>query len=478
MKRMLAGLCAGLAVATLHAGPADAQRPQLSPGVRRYVSVDAPVIAITNVIVVDGTGQPARRDQTVVIRDGRIAALGPSNQVSAPAGAHVIDGAGHTVMPGIVGLHDHLYYSASGGRSLQMNFTGPRLYLAAGVTTIRTTGSQSPYADINLKRQIDAGQTPGPRIFVTTPYLTGPGGGGSMAIAESPDEARRFVSYWAEEGASWIKFYTSISRAAMGAAIDEAHKHGMKATGHLCSVTFSEAVELGIDDLSHGALTATDFHPRKQPDRCPPDVYAALDTHVTPASAKARELIDLMVKRNVSMTTTMAVFEAFYPRRPVTDERVLELMAPEVRAAYTQERAFIDTTRVWPFTDDGFKRALAFDRAYFEAGGLLASGVDPTGNGGALPGFGDQRGYELLLEAGFSPEEAVKVVSANGAVILGLGDQLGTIATGKTADLVLLRGDLSADPLGIRNVVTVFKDGVGYDSARLIEAVRGRVGVN
>jgi imidazolonepropionase-like amidohydrolase len=461
------------------AAPAQAPAPAtLAPTVTRYVSVNAPVVAITNVLVIDGTGGAAKPAHTVIIRDGRIEAVGPAAKVTAPAGATVIDGTGHTLIPGIIGLHDHLYYSASGGRSLQMSFTGPRLYLAGGVTTVRTTGSQSPYADINLKRNIDAGNVPGPRIFVTTPYLTGPGGGGAMSVATTPEEARRFVAYWAEEGAAWIKFYASISREAMKAAIDEGHKRGMRATGHLCSVTFREAVDLGIDDLAHGALTATDFHPRKEPDKCPQDAYAAVDTAVSAQGPIATSLIEHMVKHKVSMTTTMAVFELFYPGRPVTDERVLDLMAPEVRTAYVAERAYIDTMKNSPLQEAGFKRALAFDKAFYDAGGVLASGVDPTGNGGALPGFGDQRGYELLREGGFGTEQAVQVVTLNGARVLGVADQWGSIEKGKKADLVLLKGDLTAETSVIRNPVTVFKDGVGYDSAKLIAAVRGRVGIN
>jgi hypothetical protein len=313
---------------------------------------------------------------------------------------------------------------------------------------------------------------------VTTPYLTGEGGGGTMSVATTPEQARRFVAYWAEEGATWIKFYTDITRENMRAAIEEAHRRGMRVTGHLCSVTFREAVELGIDDLAHGALTATDFHPGKQPDRCPPNNAAVLDSHVTADSPLARDLIALMVRRNVSMTTTMPVFELFYPRRPVTEERVLSLMAPEVRASYVAQRAFLDTTRTNPLTAAGFRNALAFDRAFLAAGGVLGNGVDPTGNGGALPGLGDQRGYELLIESGITPEQAVMVCTLNGARVLGVADRLGSVERGKVADLVLLRGDLTADATVIRNVVTVFKDGVGYDSPRLIEAVRGRVGIN
>jgi len=457
---------------------AQAQRPTLSDNVRKYVSSDTNPVAITGVTIINGRGTPAVQGQTVVVRDGRIAEMGAASKVKVPAGAQVVDGAGMTLIPGIVGMHDHMFYTAAGGVGVTMSFTGPRLYLASGVTTLRTTGTRSPYADINLRAAIDSGFVPGPRIHVTTPYLTGPEGGGSMSVASEPEQARRFVAYWAAEGATWVKFYTDISRASMKAAIDEAHKHGIKATGHLCSVTFQEAVDLGIDDLAHNALTASDFVATKQPDKCPTDLYKQLDSLISGDSPVAKSLIQLMISHKVSMTTTMAIYEALSPGRPVQDERSLELMTPVVRAAYVRNRAYIDSMPGYMFTKDGFARALAFDKAFFAAGGVLASGVDPTGNGGALPGFGDQRGYELLREAGLTAEQAVQVVSYNGARVLGVEGTLGSVEKGKIADLVLLKGDLVADPSVIRNVVAVYKDGVAYDPAKLIDAVRGRVGVD
>ena len=455
-----------------------AQRPMLSENVRKYVSSDTSLVAITGVTVIDGRGTPAVKDQTVVIREGRIAEVGASGKVKAPAGALVVDGTGMTLIPGIVGMHDHMFYTAAGGVGVTMSFTGPKLYLASGVTSIRTTGTRSPYADINLRAAIDSGQVPGPRIHVTTPYLTGPEGGGSMSIAASPEQARRFVAYWAAEGATWVKFYTDISRAEMKAAIDEAHKQGIKATGHLCSVTFQEAIDLHIDDFAHGVLTATDFIAGKEPDKCPPNVYKQLDSLVSGDSPLATALIKSMISHKVSMTTTMAIYEALSPGRPVQDERSLELMTPTVRAAYVKNRAFIDTMPGYMFTKDGFARALAFDKAFYAAGGVMASGVDPTGNGGALPGFGDQRGYELLRESGLTAEQAVQVTTYNGARVLGVEKNLGSVEKGKIADLVLLKGDLVADPSVIRNVVTVYKDGMAYDPAKLVDAVRGRVGID
>lgn len=469
--------CGAVLCATLVAGSLSAQRPTLSDQVKqRYVSLDSGSVAIVGVTLIDGRGGAAKKGQTVVIKDGKIADVYAGTRVAA--GTYTIDGAGMTLIPGLVGMHDHLFYTAAGGHANQMNFTAPRLYLASGVTTIRTTGGRSPYAEINLKKGVDSGFVPGPRIHVTTPYLTGGAGGGSMFASDDPEAARRFVAYWASEGVTWVKFYTDVSRASMKAAITEAHKHGMKATGHLCSVTFSEAIDLGLDDFAHGVLTATDFVGDKQVDKCPTNVYKLTDSLSRSDTPEAKALIAKMVKSKASMTTTMAIFEALYPHRPVNDERTLELMEPSVRTAYAANRQFIDSVPNYLFTKDGFARALAFDKAFYDAGGLLANGVDPTGNGGALPGFGDQRGYELLREAGLTAEQAVQVCSYNGARILGVSDKLGSVEKGKLADLVLLQGDLTADPSVIRNVVTVFKDGYGYDPKKLIDAVRGRVGID
>jgi len=451
----------------------------LSQQTRQYVSVSEPVVALTNVTIIDGTGSAPKPNQTVVIQNGRIAEVGAASSVKVPAGARTMDLAGSTVIPGIVGMHDHLFYTAAGGRAAQMSFTGPRLYLGSGVTTIRTTGGRAPYAEINTKEAIDSGKTPGPRVHLTAPYITGGAGGsaGSMAEITSPEAARRFVAYWAEEGATWIKAYTDIRRAELKAAIDEAHKRGMKVTGHLCSVSFREAVELGIDNLEHGLLTATDFDPQKKVDACPSNSTARVGV-ASMTSDTARSTIKAMVDKGVGMTSTLAVYEPFFANRPTKDERTLEAMSPEVREAYLRMRTQIDTSKSSPMTANVLKNAMAFERAFAQAGGRLAAGVDPTGFGGALPGFGDQRNYELLVEAGFTPAQTVQIMSANGAKILGVYDKLGSVERGKLADLVVLQGDLAADPAVIRKVTTVFKDGVGYDSAKLIAAVKGRVGID
>lgn len=454
-------------------------RDSLSAEVMRYVTVSDPVIALTNARVIDGTGAPAKAGQTIVFHNGRILVVGAGGTVQVPAGAHVIDLTGHTVIPGLVGMHDHLFYTAAGGRASQMTYTAPRLYLASGVTTIRTTGGRAPYAEINTKDMIDRGRLPGPRIHLTAPYITGAPGGGSMAVVNSPEAARRFVAYWGSEGMTWLKAYTDIRGADLAAAIDEAHKRGMKVTGHLCSVSFQEAVAIGIDNLEHGMFTATDFDPARQSDVCTTSNLAQVSNGTAdPTGPAAQATIRRMVENNVSMTSTLAVYEPFIAGRPSNmDPRTLEMMAPEVRESYLRIRRQIDSTG-GRFTVGALRNGMRFERAFAEAGGVLAAGVDPTGVGGALPGFGDQRNYELFIEAGFTPEQAVRIMSLNGARILGADNMIGSVEPGKVADLVVLQGDLTSDPSVIRGVTTVFKSGIGYDSRRLIEAVKGRIGID
>ena len=453
-------------------------RSDLSDLTREFVSVDAPVIALTNVIVIDGSGGEPRSGQTVVITDDRITAVGPSSEVEVPNGAEVLELSGHTVVPGLVGMHNHSYYTAAGGRAAQLDFSGPRIYPASGLTTIRTTGSRSTYAELNLKQAIASGQIPGPTLIVTGPYLTGGSGPSTMARPQDPEAARRVVRYWAEEGVTWFKAYTQIGRAELGAAIDEAHKHGVKVTAHLCSVTYREAVALGIDNLEHGLFANTDYAPNKEPDMCPPGFrrdYYDLDIEGSEVQATFREMID----NNVPMSSTLAVYEMSVPGRPPIDQRALDVLAPEVAEDVLAENQRYTERDPGDYGTSPavFKKAMEYELAFFRAGGTLGAGVDPTGYGAALPGFGDQRNYELLIEAGFTPGETIQVMSANGAKILGMDDSIGSIEVGKIADLAVIGADLAADPANIKKVVTVFKNGVGFDSAKLIASITGYVGV-
>ena len=483
MRKVLVPIFCSLLVALLLPSRCCTQAAsKLAPEVRAFVKEDAPVIALTHVRVVDGTGAAPRADQTLVIRDGKVAALGDAASARIPEGAKVLDLSGRTIIPGLVGMHDHMYYPSPGGAPPlypEHAASFPRLYLAGGVTSIRTTGSVEPYADLELKHLIDDGKMAGPRIHVTGPYLEGPGAFAlQMHQLKDAEDARRTVEFWIAQGVTSFKAYMNITPEELGAATKTAHAHGIKVTGHLCSIGFREAAALGIDDLEHGLVVDTEFLAEKRPGVCPNTAganKALLPLEVT--SGPIHEMIRDLVAHHVAVTSTLPVFETFVPNRAPLDARVLDAMLPEGRISYLRRRALISDGAAksdWPAL---FKKELEFEREFVKQGGMLLAGLDPTGYGGAIAGFGDQREVELLVEAGFTPVEAIRIATSNGAEFLGEQDKIGTLAAGKQADLVVIAGDPVENIKDIEKVETVFKDGVGYDSAKLIESVRGLVGL-
>jgi imidazolonepropionase-like amidohydrolase len=463
--------------------------PALGPAVQPYIKVSAQRIALTHVRIIDGTGSAELTDRTIVIQDGKILSIGASAD-SEPAATTVLDLTGRTVIPGIVGMHDHLYYVArpdldASGRDEppllipQMTFSAPRLYLANGVTTLRTTGSVETYTDINLKHSIDTGTLVGPHMDVTGPYLEGANSPFiQMHQLKNAEDARRTVAFWAEQGVTSFKAYMNITRAELKAVIDEAHRHGLKVTGHLCSVTYPEAAALGIDDLEHGFFVNTQLDPGKIPDVCPATTGQPTLQAMDPDGEQARDLIATLVAHHVAITSTLPVFEQTVPGHAPLWPRALDVMTPEARDAFLYSR---NRTNTLPQAETqkrvtAFQHTMGLERKFVAAGGLLIAGPDPTGNGGVIPGFGDLREIELLVEAGFTAPEAVKIATFNGATYLGLADRIGSVEPGKDADLVVLNGDPGHAITDIEKVEIVFKDGIGYDSAALLSSVRGRYG--
>ena len=487
-------IIASVLVMFLFSLPAAAQTAELSKSVKQVVRVDAAKVVLTHVRVIDGTGAAAVEDQNVVIGDGKISVIQKGADVAASEGVTVLDLRGYTVMPGIVGMHNHLFYIARPNLNSewksdppllvpQMTFSAPRLYLAGGVTTMRTTGSVETYADLNLKRDIEAGKLPGPHMDVTGPYLEGADSYFiQMPHLTGPDDARQLVEYWADRGVTSFKAYMNITRAELRAAIDAAHKRGIKVTGHLCSVTYKEAAELGIDDLEHGFFVNTQLDPGKKPDVCSDSEGNYTLEHMDPDSREGKELIDTLVKHHVAITSTLPVFEGYAAEfgdggHARISPKALDAMSPDAREAFFLLRQRPGSVPP-PKTDPKllWKHDLALERAFVAAGGLLIAGPDPTGAGDVVPGFGDQREIELLVQAGFLPVEAIKIATLNGAIYLGRDKQIGSIAAGKNADLVVIKGDPSKKISDVENVEIVFKDGIGFDSQRLLDSAKGRYG--
>jgi enamidase len=441
----------------------------------QFVAYNQPTIAFTHAEIIDGTGAAPKYDQTLVIKGGRIAAMG--SRVAVPASATVIDAHGKTLLPGFVMVHEHLFYAMGKHHYSTMLYTFPRLYLVGGTTTARTGGSIEGYGDINLKLAIDKGESIGPDLDATAPYLNGAG----LPILEmhaltGPQDATKTVDYWADEGATSFKLYTNITRAEAKAAIDAAHARGFKVTGHLCSVTYREAAELGIDNLEHGFGVMTDFNKDKKPDECPAHSQQSLaDLDVNSKGVKS--LIDFLVRKHVALTSTLTVFETFTPGRPEAPELAREMLIPELRKEYEDAWAKVPSNPMSkPYTVI-FPKLMKLEKVFADAGGTLLAGTDPTGYGGVVPGFSGKREIELLVEAGFSFPQALKIASLNGAVFLGRDKDVGSLAVGKRADIVVVNGDPTKNAAAIDSMPLVFKKGVGYDTAKLFDAMKGQAGL-
>jgi imidazolonepropionase-like amidohydrolase len=412
------------------------------------------VVALRNLRVIDGTGRPAAENQTLVIERGRIRSVEEASRVAIPAGAQELELSGHTVLPGLVMLHEHLNYSAVGEQFTHaLPFSAPRLYLAFGVTTIRTAGTDHPYVEINLKRAIDRGEVPGPEIHLTSPYFDGPGGLLTDITVTDPADARRSVQYWAAQGISWFKVYTHISKPVLAVVIEEAHKHGARVTGHLESVSCTEAADLGIDNIEHGVGSCRG----ELVESGPSDSRAA----------RGEALIRKLVESRVTLTATPVDV-----KRPLTD-RELDVLHPSVRDSYL--RAFM--RRSEPGGPGALPRGVGqLTLQFVKAGGRVVLGSDAPCCDRLIPGFANHNAIELLVEAGISPLDAIRIATFEGARLLGSDDRVGSIAAGKEADLLIVRGNPAAKIADISNVTHVFANGKRYDPAALVSAVSGQVG--
>jgi imidazolonepropionase-like amidohydrolase len=445
-----------------------------SPVVKKFIDYDSAIITFTHCRLADVKNLKVMEDQTVIIRNGIITAVGDSKKISAPAGSTIIDLTGKSLLPGFVLVHEHMYYAAYSAdftylHVKQLPYTFPKLYLACGATTIRTAGSVEPYSDLNLKRDIDQGKILGPEMDVTAPYLEGKGSiFPGMHELSGPAEAKSFVDFWASQGCTSFKGYMFIDKPTLKAAIDEAHAKGLKVTGHLCAVTYREAAEMGIDQLEHGFSVSTDFVPGKKENACP--LFAA--PIASADSPKVKDLIRFLIDKKTIVTSTLAVIYNMTTLDTTIRPEVLEAMSPDTRDMFLNHYNKMRS----PFSNKAMGEEFKMEKRFSDAGGLLAVGTDPTGSGATLAGYGSQQSIELLTNAGFSPIEAIRIATLNGAKALGLDDKIGSIEVGKTADLVVIDGDIFQNIQNIRKIEWVFKHGVGFNSQKIFSSVKGEVG--
>lgn len=448
---------------------------ELNPVVKQFVSVQSDTFALTHVNIIDGTGGPVKTDQAILIIKGRIAAIG--NNISIPATAKKMDCSGKTIIPGMIMMHEHLFYGervAPYYLGLAMPFSFPRLYLAGGVTTMRTTGTVEAQTDLNIKKWIAAGTMAGPDMDVTAPYVERE----SLPIPEmmfikSTEDAAKGVNYWMNMGCTSFKAYMNITREDLAEVVSIAHKNKLKVTGHLCSITYREAATIGIDNLEHGFMVSTDFVLDKKENVCASGTQSLMKLDVN--SEAMKDLMRLLIAKNVSITSTLPVFEPYTGREIFPgggDNAVVQPVKEAVEKLYNSQVGKDSASTAL------FKKEMVWEKHFVDMGGRLMAGIDPTGAGRVIPGYADQHSLELLVEAGFSFPQAVKICSLNAAEYLDREKEIGSIAVGKRADLVLINGDPLKDIKAVRNTETVFKNGVGFDSKKLFESVKGKVGLH
>ena len=449
--------------------------------VKDYVVHDAAAIRIDDVRVIDGTGAAARAGQSILIRDGKIARIAATGSLLGEAADVVIEGKGRSVVPGLVMMHEHLFFLDVFGEAPMYNsepFAAPKAYLAWGATTIRTAGTMHGTDDLQTARMIREGQFLGPEIRVTAPFVNGPGSFAfQLRPIDNPADARRIVAFWADEGASSYKIYQNISREVLAAAIDEAHKRGIKVTGHLCSITLREAAEMGIDSLEHGVAVASDFVGDKVPDLCPPrDIPEKALLALAPDAPEMKALIDTLVRRKVAVTSTLAVFAAgVLDGYPAPDDLLMLNHESQTSALrwLARYRGAPERRDFWLAV---LRAEMRFERAFVAAGGTLMVGTDPTGWGGTVPGPGNHAALRLLVEAGFTPLEVLRFATLNGARYQGIDDRVGSLAEGKQADLILVDGKPDEDLRHLSRIDLVFRNGIAYDSKKIVESLKGKVG--
>ncbi|MFH4966116.1 amidohydrolase family protein [Gaetbulibacter sp. M235] len=450
-----------------------------TPEVKEFITVDTTKVAITNVTIIDGLGKSIKYHQTIIFENDKITQLGDNSNVNIPAESLIIDGTGKTIIPGLVMLHEHMFYTKRFENWFsvgQMTFSFPRLYLAGGVTTMRTAGSIQPQTDLNVKNWIDEGKMLGPKMNITSPFIEREGYDiPELNFIKDTEEVSKIVNYWADKGVTSFKVYNHINKEDLKMCLIEAHKRGLKVTGHLCSLTYEEASNLGIDNLEHGFRVSSDFVINKEENFCDPfEAQKALAAENVDSS-KINNLIDLLIKNGTAITTTPNVFEPYTNHELIPgggEKAVTPQVLDDVKRNY--DRAVgKDSAHIAVYNKN-----MIWVKRFYDKGGKLVAGTDPTGAGRTVAGYANRHTVELLVESGFSLLDAIKICTLNGATFLEKEKSVGTVEVGKKADLILIDGNLETDIKNIRNMEIVFKDGVGFDSKKIFKSVEGKVGLN
>ena len=414
-------------------------------------------IVLQNARIVDVIKGTVLVGQSLFIADGKIKSIGKTGELQFPKTAQVINLEGKTILPGLVMLHEHMNYNTGAAVWNFQPLSFPKLYLAGGVTTLRTAGAENPMYDLNLKRQIDNGQKIGPRMFITGPMFNDKSGGflGDF-IVSTYEDGRKATAFWADQGCTSFKVYSDISKEALKGVIDEAHKRGLMVTGHLGKMSCTEAANLGIDNIEHSFGS------------CSSDLKLSFDTTwtVSPEQKAVKDLINLLIAKKVTLTAT-----------PFSDSDYQNVELLDYLSTDERKRIEGYMKNPPPFIPKEIndKQLRPLEKLFIKNGGKVVLGADAA-DGGLLPGFQNHNVLVSMVKAGWTPLEVLKMATIDGATFLKAQENLGSITIGKIADLIVVSGQPDQHIEHIKNIEVVFRSGIGYDSKALRQSVKGLVG--
>lgn len=423
----------------------------------KFVAFNQSDICLQNARVIDVVKGTVLENYSVIISNGKITSMGQTGYLAVPKNIRVIDVAGKTIMPGLVMLHEHMNYNTGAAVWQFQPVSFPKLYLAAGVTTLRTAGAENPMYDLNLKRQIDSGVAIGPKMFITGPMFNDKSGGflGDFIISNY-DQGRKATAFWADQGCTSFKVYSDISRDALKGVIDEAHARGLIVTGHLGKMSCTEAANLGIDNIEHSFGS------------CSSDLNLPFDTtwNIQPQQPAVKELINLLIAKKIVLTITP------FSDSDYRDSSMLKYLNTDERKRI---EGYVKNPPPFMPKEINDKQLRPLEKIFIKNGGKTVLGADAA-DCGLLPGFQDHNAMVSMVKAGWTPMEVIKMATIDGASFLKIQNEAGSIEVGKNADFIIVDGKPDQKIEDVKNVSLVFRNGIGYDSKALRDFVIGMVG--
>ena len=420
---------------------------------------EGPVV-FRNANLFDSETGRSRPGTTVVVVGNRIQAVGPDGSVAIPAGAQVIDAAGKALLPGLFDMHVH------------MGLVDGPLHLAAGVTSVRDLANDTTVFP-QVAAEWNAGTKVGPRVVVMAGFIdgSGPFAGPTGLRADTPEQARRHVAWYADHGYTHIKLYSSLKPELVPVITEEAHRRGMRVSGHIPEgMRAAEAVRAGFDEIQHANMLFLNFLPdsldTRTPQRFSGPAQQAADLDLQSDSVQA--FVALLKERGTVLDPTLNAFENLFTARPGEVDPVLASIATRLPA--TVQRGLRGGGLPVPAGMD--QRYRDSFRAFMEMTAMMhRAGIPIVPGTDAMAGFALHHELELYEQAGIPANEVLQIATIGSARVARREADLGSITPGKLADLVLVDGDPASRVSDIRKVELVMKDGVFYRPDELNQAI-------